>query len=229
MADASSVRAGCPSSGRTLARDSSPTVRVYRAGTQLKACLKAPGQRRIVRVLDRWTSATRVVTRGGAVAWSARLRGSSGPVGDVVSAVDITTGKRWLRTRMAVPAGSATEEARADTVLGLVVDADVVAWTTSSGVTAAALRRAVAPTETYLRHGPPGPPTVPYRVGRRYLLGDAGPEHAARVARALRLERVDEDDEEGCRGSASLWVRFLGADRLNAFRYGDASWTGACR
>lgn len=191
----------CPTGGKTLAKDVGPNLRVWREGTTLKACSRETGKRRYVRTLGTWSSATKVATGDGAVAWTTSRPSDAGPV-DAIATIDVRSGTRWLSTKRAAVAQSATVPAADDRVLRLVTSGLGTAWVTSRGVIGAAVRTVDEESSTYYGAGVPG--TEPFRAGRRFFLGDAGPAGAAAVAKGLRLDVGGEGDE--CGGTAAYEV-----------------------
>jgi hypothetical protein len=221
--------APCPTTGTTLARVTAPNLRVYRQGTALKACLRKPGTRRTVRTLGPWVAGTRVAAGGGAVAWTTPRPAPGGGTVDGLATEDVRTGRRWLKTVRAVPATSATTPAADDRVLGLLTDGRATAWVTARGVVAAALRALPEEPTTLYGEGLPG--TEPFHVGRRFALGDAGPEAAPAVAAGLRLATGGDGDE--CGGTIDFQVRVpaFGGRPETIFRYASESYertTGPC-
>lgn len=191
----------CPTAGKTIAKDVGPNLRVWREGTTLKACSREPGKRRHVRTLGAWSSTTKVATGDGAVAWTTSRPSDAGPV-DAIATTDVRSGKRWLSTKRAAVARSATVPASDDRVLKLLTSGYGTAWVTARGVVGAAVRTFDDESSTYYGAGVPG--TEPFRVGRRFALGDAGPAAAAAVAKGLRLDIGGEGDE--CGGTAAYEV-----------------------
>lgn len=194
-AGAAARHAPCPTVGRTLAKDVSPNLRVWREGTTMKACSRWPGERRHVRTLGPWSPATRVATGSGAVAWTTRAQTDAGVLADAVTTIDVPSGRRWLRTSRAAVA-RAGAPASEDRVLRLITSDLATAWVTRGGVVALAVEQL---DETATTGYPAGAPADLHRDGSRYFLGDAGPAAAAAVAKGLRFHVGGESD--GCGGS----------------------------
>ncbi|CAB4907141.1 unannotated protein [freshwater metagenome] len=184
----------CPTAGTTLVRTTGPNVRVWREGTTLKACTRRPGQRRYLRTLGPWSSATKVAVGGTSVAWTTRVATPDAPA-DRLASRDLRTGSTWLSTTRAIPAASASAPAASDTVLRLLTDGRATAWVTARGVVAAAVRTFDPEATTLYGEGLPG--TVPSHVGRRFVLADVGPSQAASVASRLALSVGGDGDECG--------------------------------
>jgi hypothetical protein len=225
---AAARHAPCPTGGTTLARATAPNLRVYRQGTVLRACVRRPGTRRTVRTLGRWVAGTRVAADEGTVAWTTPRPAQDGTV-DGLTAEDVRTGRRWLKTVRAVPASSTTVPAADDRVLALVTSARATAWVTERGAVAAALRSVPEEPTTIYGAGMPG--TEPFHVGRRFSLGDAGPAAAPTVAAGLRLTVGGEGDE--CGGTDEYQVRIpaFGTRPEAIFRFASEDWasdTGPC-
>lgn len=221
--------APCPTTGTTLARVGAPNLRVYRQGTTMKACLRKPGTRRTVRTLGPWVAGTRVAAGGGAVAWTVPRPAEGGGTVDGLSTEDVRTGRRWLKTVRATPATSATTPAADDRVLALLTDGRAAAWVTARGVIAAAVR--ALPEEPATLYGAGLPGTEPFRVGRRFALGDAGSDAAATVAAGLRLTVGGEGDECGGTDEYQARIPAFGDRPETIFRYASQSWartTGPC-
>lgn len=221
--------APCPTAGTTLARVSAPNLRVYRQGTTMKACLRKPGTRRTVRTLGPWVAGTRVAAGGGAVAWTVPRPADGGGTVDGLTTADVRTGRRWLQTVRAAPATSATTPAADDRVLTLLTDGRATAWVTARGVIAAAIR--ALPEEPATLYGAGLPGTEPFRVGRRFALGDAGPVAATAVAKGLTLTVGGEGDECGGTDEYQARIPAFGDRPETIFRYASVDWartTGPC-
>lgn len=194
-AAAAKKHAPCPKAGTTLTTSGSPNVRVWRAGTALRACTRAPGQRRYVRTLGTWSPSTKVYASARNVAWTTERTSPAGPV-DAVRTVDVRTGASWLSTVHAALAPDAATPASDDRVLRLITDDTATTWVTARGIVAVAVRKIDAEQPgTLYGEGLTG--TTPYRVGRRFFLGNAGPANAPAVAAGLALEQSSEGDECG--------------------------------
>lgn len=219
----------CPTAGTTVVKDASPNVRVYRSGATLKACLRRPGQRRYVRTLGPWSSATQVAVDAGNVAWTTRrTRPDLGPVDDVAT-VDVRSGRRWLSTVRAAPATDAGAPASDDRVLRLLTDDRATAWVTARGVVATAVRTFDEETSTLYGEGLPG--SVPFHVGRRFVLGVATPAEAPAVAKGLALFVGGEGDECGGTNEYQVRVPAFGTRPSTIFVYASESYektTGPC-
>ncbi len=214
--------APCPTGGTTLAKSTNPNVRVWRQGTTLKACTRKPGQRRYVRTLGPWSSATTIAVGEGNVAWTQSRAGADGPV-DTVRTVDVRTGARWVSTSHAVPAPDAATPASDDRVLRLLVDRRVTTWVTARGAIAAVVRKLDPEASTLYGEGLPG--AVPFHVGRTFALGDAGPAQAAAVAKGLALGTGGDGDE--CGGTTDYQVRIpaFGTRPATIFLYASEDYT----
>lgn len=214
----------CPTTGTTLAKDVSPNLRVWREGTTLKACTRVAGRRRYVRTLGPWATDTRIATGAGTVAWTtANPTGTpDGPYDDITTQ-NIRTGKRWLKTVNAVPAADAGTPAATDRVLKLVTDDMATAWVTERGVIAAAV--AVYDDEATTMYGEGHPGAVPFHVGRRFFLGDAGPAEAASVADRLKLTVGGDGDECGGVDDFQVAVPSFGTRKDLKFIYRSKNWT----
>jgi hypothetical protein len=219
----------CPTTGTTVVKDTNPNVRVYRTGGTLKACLRRPGQRRYVRTLGPWSSATQVAVDEGNVAWTTRRPSEGvGPV-DALATVDVRTGGRWLSTVRAAPATDAATPAKDDRVLRLITDDKATAWVTAGGVVAAAVRKVDTESTTLYGEGLPG--SVPFHVGRRFALGVAPPAEAPAVAKGLAFSVGGDGDE--CGGTNDFQVRIpaFGGRPDTIFIYASEDYTstsGAC-
>ncbi len=211
-AGAAAKHAPCPTAGRTLAKDVGPNLRVWRQGSTLKACTRVPGHARRVRTLGPWTSATKIATGSGTVAWT-RATSSGGVPADAVSALDVPTGKRWLSTTKAAVA-TAGVPASPDRVLRLVTDGVGTGWVTARGVVALAVRKVDAEATGPL-------PAGVFLVDRRYFLGDAGPAEAAAVAKDIDLRVGGEHDDCGGTDVLSLGIPAFGARPESAFVYAE--------
>jgi hypothetical protein len=184
----------CPTAGKTLVKGTNPNVRVWREGTTLKGCTRRPGQRRYLRTLGPWSSATKVAVGGTSVAWTTPVGTADAPA-DRIATRDLRTGGTWLSTTRAIPAASDSAPAAPDTVLRLLTDGRATTWVTARGVVAAAVRTFDPESTTLYGEGLPG--SVPFHVGRRFVLADAGPSQAASVASRLALSVGGEGDECG--------------------------------
>jgi hypothetical protein len=215
---AAARHAPCPTAGTTLVRDTFPNVRVYRQGSTLRACTRLPGKARRLRTLGPWSSATTLAVDDGAVAWTTRRSTDAGPA-DAVAAVDVASGRRWLSAANAAVAPDAATPATADRVLRLVVNPYVVGWVTARGVVAAAVRTVDDPEEAGSLASDSTALPLPYRDGRRYHLGDAGPADAPRVAKGLRLYTTGESDECGGTDILQLLIPAFGPRGESVFTY----------
>lgn len=213
-AAAKARHAPCPTAGRTLARDFGPNLRVWRQGSTMKACSRVPGERRRVRTLGPWTSATKVATGSGAVAWTTASQTDAGLLVDAVSTVDVPSGRRWLQTSRAAVAPAAGVPASEDRVLRLITNDVGTGWVTSRGIVALAVRTVDDDASTGLGDDAPG---LPYRSGRRYFLGDAGPANAAAVAKGLDIRSGGERDDCGGDDVFSLQIPGFGTRPDTAF------------
>lgn len=211
----------CPTVGRTLARASNPTVRVYRTGASLRACVAPRGQRRVVRLLDTWSSSTKVAVASGSVAWTTRRTVGGLPV-DAVTTEVVRTGRTWLRAEDAAPSPDSATPAAADRVLRVVTDGRATGWVTASGVVAAAVRRIDLSSTTLYGAGVPG--TVPYRSDHTFFLRQAGPAHAAAVARRLRFALGGDGDECGGTVDHQLLVPGWDTQPPLIFVYASVPW-----
>lgn len=209
--------APCPTVGTTLARDVAPNLRVWREGTALKACVRRAGERRTVRSLGVWTSGTKVATGRGTVSWTSTGQSDLHGLVDAIATVDVRSGTRWFQTARAALAPDVATPAGDDRVLRVITNDRATAWVTARGVVGAALRRVDADA---LAEWSPG--EVPYHVGRRFFLGDAGAPDAAAVAKGLAFDVGGESDE--CGGTDLFRVRVPGyADTpARAFVYATA-------
>lgn len=212
----------CPTSGTTLAKDVSPNLRVWREGTTLKACTRRAGQRRYLRTLGTWSTDTRIATGAGTVAWTTARSTDAGTV-DGITTQDVRTGRRWLRTIRAIPAAAADVPAADDRVLRLVTDDMATAWVTARGVIGAAV--ATYDDEATTMYGAGVPGTVPFHVGRRFVLGDAGPADAASVAARLKLTVGGDGDECGGTDDFQVAVPSYGTRPDLVFVYRSRDWT----
>lgn len=194
-AAAASRHAPCPTSGTTLTTSGAPNVRVWREGSTLRACTRVPGQRRYVRALGTWSPSTKVYASARNVAWTTERATPAGPV-DAVRTIDVRTGASWLKTIHAAVAPDAATPASDDRVLRLVTDDTATTWVTARGVVAAAVRK-LDPEQPGILYGEGLAGTAPYRAGRRFFLGDAGPANAPAVAAGLALDQSSEGDECG--------------------------------
>jgi hypothetical protein len=213
-----SRHAPCPTAGTTLVRDTYPNLRVYRQGGTLRACTRRPGEARRLRKLDPWSTATTLAADDGTVAWTTRRSTDAGPA-DAVAAMDVASGRRWLSAVNAAVAPDAATPATADRVLRLVVNPYVVGWVTARGVVAAAVRTVDDPEEAGSLASDSTALPLPYRDGRRYHLGDAGPADAPRVAKGLRLYATGESDECGGTDILHLEIPAFGSRPETTFTY----------
>ncbi len=219
----------CPTAGTTLAKDVAPTARVYRAGTRLKACVKRPGHKRVVRLLDTWSPDTKVALADGVAAWTTRRLDGEGVASDMVSSEDLRTGRTWLRTAHAAASPAAGTPAADDQVLRIRTSGKATAWVTAGGVVAIGVRRVDPESSTLYGAGVPG--TTPYRDGRVFHLRDAGAANAKTVAKGLAFDLGGDGDE--CGGTTDYQLRVPGwagqPDLI--FVYAREDWTstsGAC-
>lgn len=208
----------CPTVGTTVAKDASPNLRVYRQGAMLKACVRSTGKRRTVRTLGVWTSGTTVATGAGTVAWTSTGRSDEHGLVDAIATVDVRSGRRWFRTDRAALSPDVATPAADDRVLRLVTDSRATAWVTSRGLVGVAVRRLDRGAMQEWGRGP-----EPYRVGRRYFLGDAGVAGAAAVAHGLALRVGGERDDCGGTDVFSVDVPAFGATPARSFVYAAAS------
>lgn len=213
----------CPTAGTTLAKDTSPNLRVWREGTTLKACTRKAGRRRSLRTLGTWSKETRIATGAGTVAWTTAAQTDEHGLVDGITTEDVRTGKRWLKTIHAVPAADASTPAADDRVLKLVTDDMATAWVTSRGVVAAAV--AVYDDEATTMYGEGHPGTVPFHVGRRFFLGDAGPAEAQSVADRLALKVGGDGDECGGVDDFQVAVPSFGSQKDLVFVYRSKDWS----
>lgn len=209
--------APCPTTGRTLAKDVSPNLRVWREGSTMKACSRWSGERRHVRTLGPWSTATKVATGSGAVAWTTAAQTDAGVLADAITTVDVPSGRRWLQTSRAAVArvGAPASE---DRVLRLITSDLATAWVTRGGVVALAVEQL---DETATESYPQGAPADLHRSGRRYFLGDAGPAAAATVAKGLRFHVGGESDSCGGSDVHDLRVPAFGDHPAAAFVFAE--------
>jgi hypothetical protein len=213
--------APCPTSGTTIAKGTAPNVRVWRQGSTLKACTRKPGQRRYVRTLGSWSSATKVAVGEGNVAWTTSRATIDGDV-DTVRTVDVRTGARWVGASHAAPAPDATTPATDDRVLRLLVDRRVTTWVTARGPIAAVVRK-LDPATTLYGDGLPG--SVPFHVGRTFALGDAGPAQAPAVAKGLAFGTGGDGDECGGTNDYQVRIPAFGTRPATIFLYASEDYT----
>ncbi|MEV4422589.1 hypothetical protein AB0L40_21815 [Patulibacter sp. NPDC049589] len=213
----------CPTTGKTIVKATSPNLRVWREGTTLKACTRKPGQRRYVRTLGTWSTATTVAAGAGNVAWTTARTTEAGMV-DALATVDVRTGSKWLNTTHAAVAPDAATPASDDRVLRLLTDDKATTWVTSRGIVAANLRKIAGDERpTYYGAGVPG--TEPFHVGRRYFLGDTTPAEAAAVAKGLAFYVGGDGDECGGVDDFSVRVPAWGLRPEMTFIYRSQDWT----
>lgn len=191
-AGAAGRSAPCPTAGTTLASGVSPATRVWRDGQRVRACVRTASGRRTVRTLGTWTTGTKVAVGGGSVAWTTTVRSEALGLADRIATTDVRSGRRWFSTARAALAPDTATPASEDRVLRLLTTDRATAWVTSRGVVGAALRRV---DREALEEWGAG--EVPYHVGRRFFLGDAGTPAAASVARGLSFAVGGESDECG--------------------------------
>lgn len=223
---AAAPSAACPTTGTTVARDASPAMRVYREGPTLKACVRPAGKRRVVRTLGVWTSGTKVATGAGTVAWTTTGQSDAHGLVDAIETVEVRTGARWFRTARVALSPDVATPAADDRVLRLVTGDRATAWVTSRGLVGVAVRKV---DEDALEEWGGG--AVPYRVGRRFFLGDAGVEAAPAVARGLSLNVGGEHDECGGTDLFTVDVPAFGGTPARSFVYAaqaSRSVPGAC-
>ncbi|MDO9408413.1 hypothetical protein [Patulibacter sp.] len=218
---AAAKHAPCPTTGTTLVKATGPNVRVWREGATLKACTRKAGQRRYLRTLGSWSTATKVAVGGTSVAWTTPTGTAEAPT-DRLATRDVRTGRTWLSTVRAVPAASASTPAADDVVLRLLTDGRVTTWVTGRGVVAAAVRTYDDEATTMYGEGHPG--TVPFHVGRRFVLGDAGPAQAASVASRLELSVGGDGDECGGTDDYRVTVPAFGDRQQLWFVYASESY-----
>lgn len=218
--------APCPTDGTTLDRgvSSGYNVRVYRTGDVPRVCQREPGRRRTRRVLGRWTPATKLDVGGGSVAWTTRRSTPTGPA-DAVSTTDIATGRRWLRTLRATPAAGPTAPAGDDRVLRIDTNGRATVWVTAAGAIGVAVVGvdttpvSTAPElEASTLYGD-GAPSRPYREGRVFALGTAGPADALAVARGVYFFEGGDSDECGGLITNSVEIPPFGARPKTSFVY----------
>jgi hypothetical protein len=212
-AGAATKHAPCPTTGKTLAKDVGPNLRVWRQGSTLKACSRVPGRARHLRTLGPWTSATKVATGSGTVAWTTRTT-TDGVAADAVRALDVPTGKRWLSAPQAAVASSASTPASTDRVLRLVTDGVGTGWVTSRGIIGLGVRKVDADATDPL-------PAGAFLSGRTYFLGDAGPAEAADVAQGIELRVGGEHDDCGGTDVLSIGIPAYGSRPESAFVYAE--------
>lgn len=204
--------APCPASGTTLATGSSPAVRVWRQGPSVRACARTAGGRRTVRTLGAWSTGTKVAVGGGSVAWTTTVRSDAQGLVDRLATVDVRSGRRWFSTARAALAPDVATPATDDRVLRLITTDRATAWVTARGVVGAAVRRLDrASLEEW------GEADLPFHVGRRFFLGDAGVPDAASVARGLAFDVGGERDECGGTDLHVVRVPAYGAVPARAF------------
>jgi hypothetical protein len=207
----------CPTTGTTILKAPSPNLRVWHEGATLRACTRVPGKRRYLRTLGTWSAATQVAAGAGDVAWSTRRSTPAGPVDDLRT-TDVRTGASWLKTTTAAVAPDAATPASADRVLRLVTDDTATAWVTARGVVGATVRKLDADQPGTL-YGDGLPGTTPYRSGRTFFLGDAGPAAAPAVAAGLALDQTSEGDECGGTTDHRVKIPAFGTRPATVFSY----------
>lgn len=209
----------CPKAGATIARDQYKSVRVWRQGGRLRACLRGFEDPRSVRELGPWKPGMQVAIDGdvGTVAWTTPRAAPGGTV-DAITTIDLEAGKRWLQTQHAVPATRKRRYAD-DRVLRLVVDDSATAWVTAGGTVAAVVRSVDDEFAARLGNSDDDKDVVVRPVGRRYLLQDVGPQAAPAVAEGLALTENGETDD--CGGETTLFVEYPdpAAARTKVFSY----------
>ncbi|WP_026912736.1 hypothetical protein [Patulibacter minatonensis] len=213
----------CPTAGKTIAKATGPNLRVWREGTTMKACTRKPGQRRYVRTLGPWSTATKVAVGEGTVAWTTTSQSDEHGLVDAITTKDVRTGATWLKTLRAAPATDAATPASDDRVLNLITDSRATSWVTSRGVIASAVRKVDTEATTLYGEGMPG--AVPFHVDRIFALGVAGPENAEAVAKGLKIAYGGDGDE--CGGVTDYQVRIpaFGTRKESTFVYASEDWT----
>ncbi|MEV4422590.1 hypothetical protein AB0L40_21820 [Patulibacter sp. NPDC049589] len=213
-ASAATKHAPCPTTGKTLAKDVFPNVRVWRQGTTLKACTREPGQRRYVRTLGVWTSGTKIAIGDGNVAWTSTGQTDGGELVDAIATVDVRKGKRWFSTARAALTPDAATPLTDDRVLRLITTYTGTAWVTARGVVNLAARR-LDPDAVADDGGTP----PPFHQGSRFFLGDAGPSGAAAAAKGIRLTVGGEHDDCGGSDEFKVLVPAIGGQPELGFVY----------
>jgi hypothetical protein len=214
-ASAKVKHAPCPTAGKTLAKASGPNVRVWRQGTTLLACTRQTGKRRVVRTLGVWTTGTKVAVADGTVAYTTTGQSDEHGLTDAVDVVDVPSGKRWFSSPHAALVPDTAEPETDDRVLRIVVGYTGAAWVTSRGIVNLAVRRFEAKDEFV-------DTDLPFHVGSRFFLGDAGVSGAAGVAKGVRLVTGGESDDCGGTTTYGIAVPAIGTAAPRTFTYGSA-------
>lgn len=213
-ASAKTRHAPCPTAGKTIAKDVGPNVRVWRQGSKLLACTRQAGHKRSLRTLGVWTTGTKVAIGDGDVAFTTTGRSDEHGLVDATAAVDVKSGKRWFASARAALTPDAAQPLTDDRVLRLVVNETATEWVTSRGVVNLAVRTFDAKDEFV-------PETLPFHVGSRFFLGDAGAAGAAAAARDIALTFGGESDDCGGTDIFKAVVPAIGTAERSFFAYGS--------
>lgn len=222
---AAARHAPCPTGGTTLARGvyGGENLRLSRTGATLAVCVRTPGERRVRRTLGPWTPATRFAVGGGSVAWTTARSTPAGRV-DAVATIDVRTGRRWLRSPHAVPASGPSAPAADDRVLRIDTNGLATVWVTAGGAIGTAVvgvddtPLSTPDLEASTLYGD-GAPSRPYRAGRIFALGTAGPAAAPAVARGVHFFEGGDSDSCGGLITRSVEVPAFGARPETSFVY----------